>query len=273
MRHLLHTLLPALLCIVLVACKKDTKKDPVVTDTPLPVTPTPTTPTQTTTTGSLKITFRNVVDNQPLVLGSAYVNANGESYTVSKFKYFISNIVLTKTGNVEWTVPETYQIIDQANDTSRTIVLKNIPEASYTSIKFILGVDSARNRSGAQSGGLDVAYASDMYWSWAQGYIFLKLEGTAPTSTTTGNSIEYHIGGFGGANKTQRGFGYNFVSPALVSATSTPVLTFKTNVSELFQTPSTISFATMPTVLASGARAKQIADNYADMISFESLSY
>jgi hypothetical protein len=37
-----------------------------------------------------------------------------------------------------------------------------------------------------------------MYWNSNAGYIFLKMEGTSPVSTTADKKIYYHIGGFGG---------------------------------------------------------------------------
>jgi hypothetical protein len=253
------------------ACKKDKKvTDPVTNDPPPASQPTPSTvPTPTAgPTGSLKLEFRNVVDDQPLALGGSYTNPAGETYTISKFKYYISNIVLTTNTNTEVEVKNLYQIVDQADDTSRTVVLRNIPPGNYRAIRFLLGVDSTRNRSGAQTGGLDVVYAQDMYWSWSQGYIFLKLEGASPSSTLSSKGIEYHMGGFGGVNKAQRPFSYEFAGQvAEVSALRTPTLVMKTEVNEMFKTPSLVSFATTPVVIAAGTRARQLADNYADMIT------
>ncbi len=135
----------------------------------------------------------------------------------------------------------------------------------------MLGVDSLHNVSGAQGGDLDPA--KNMFWSWTTGYIMLKLEGTAPSSTVSGNVIEYHLGGFKGINKTQRNFNLSFgTAMASVTKTTTPKIILKVNANEMFKTPTTLSFATLPIVSSAGANAKLIADNYADMIQFKQIS-
>lgn len=244
------------------ACKKDEKTVEPLESAPEPI------PSQVY--GNLKIEFKNIVDGQQLVLGASYLNPNGESFSLSKFNYYISNVALTKSDNSVFSVKDIYRIVKQDDDTSRTITLRNIPVGNYIAMRVMVGVDSASNNSGAHSGGLDFDYASDMFWGWNQGYIFLKLEGSATTSTLTNNKIEYHIGGYGGANKTQKKYDLSFGSTqAIVSQTTLPVVSLKVNVNELFKNPLTISFATKPQQTSIGAGAKMIADNYADMILFD----
>lgn len=249
------------------SCEKDkqTIEDPTV--------PPPTSVGTTTTgvTGSMKVEFHNMVDSDPLEYGKIYTNPNGDPYTVNKFNYFISNIVLTKTDNSKVTIANQYQIIEQADDTTRTIKLNGIPEGSYKSIGLLLGVDSARNNSGAQSGGLDPNYASDMYWGWNQGYIFLKLEGTSDSSAS--KSITFHMGGSKGTYKTQREFAIDFIATeASVNKGSTPTLHLNVNVNEMFKNPNLIRFSVNSNAQSAGTKlAKTIADNYADMIKFGSI--
>jgi len=244
-------------------CKKDKKTDPEPEPDPK-VTPVVTSPE------SMKIQFSNLVDADPLVLDKKYVSPKGDTFSVSKFNYYISNIVLTKNDNSVVAVNNLYQIIKQSDEASRTINISGIPEGSYKAIKLMLGVDSARNRSGAQTGGLDIAYASDMYWNWNQGYIFLKLEGTSPASAS--NQISYHIGGYGGTYKAQREFVFNFVTEQMnIAASKTPTLNLTVNVNEMFKSPTQVDFAIKPTIASPGQDAQMIADNYADMIKFGSL--
>ena len=251
----------AILCILgVLSCKKDTK------------TTTDPAPTPSTETGSVKLEFENLVDALPLVFGTKYVNQNGDTFTVSKFKYFISNIVLTKEDNSVYAETESYHQLSHSSTGPNKLTIANVPIGNYTSIRFMLGVDSARNTSGAQTGDLDPAKVGDMYWSWSTGYIFLKLEGNSPQSSAAGKFITYHIGGFGGVNKTQRTFNFNFASTkAIVSKTVSPSILLTVNVNELFKSPNLISFATKPSQTSAGANAKVFADNYADMISFKQL--
>lgn len=250
------------LFVAVTACKKDTKKpdttpDPVVVPTP--------------TTGSLKIEFEHVVDTLPLVFNQSYVNPKGDTFQVSKFNYFISNIVITNADNTTFTEPNSYHLVKHSDEASTFITIPNIPLGSYKSIKFMLGVDSARNVSGAQTGDLDLAKSGDMFWSWNTGYIFFKLEGTSPKSGDAQKSLTYHIGGFGGPYKGQRIFDLGFQgTTANITAAITPLVHLSVNVNEFFKTPTLIDVSTLynhmsPTI----ANNKVFADNYADMISFE----
>jgi hypothetical protein len=244
-----------------VICFLSCKKDKTTSPTPEPDVP----------KGTLRIDFSNMVDNAALVFNTDYLNPLGDTFRVTKFNYYISNIVLKKDDNSLFAVPNSYYVIKQSNS-SQSIVLTGLPIASYKSIQFMLGVDSTRNISGAQSGALDPAIEPDMYWSWNTGYIFLKLEGTAPKSTAGDKTIEYHIGGYGGANKTQRIFQLDFGNVAIkVAETITPFLTLKVNVNEIFKSPNMIDFVAMPSVVSTGKNAKSIADNYSDMISIKSI--
>lgn len=250
--------------VVITSCKKDTKS---ATTTSTSTTTTPTTPAGST--GTLKIRFNNVVNTDSLVFNKKYVNPNGDTFSVTKFNYYISNVVLTKDDNSQVTL-NVYQIVKQSDDTSRTVKLSGVPTGSYKSLKFMLGVDSSKNCSGPHTGGLDFVYAQDMFWSWNQGYIFLKLEGTSPVSTIS--IIEYHIGGYMGAYKAQRSFDLSFNSAtANVSGNTSPTVNLVVNVNELFKNPNMISFATDPSIVSPGPKTKIIADNYADMISFGSV--
>src|SRR5258706_15872789 len=68
-------------------------------------------------TGVVKISFINTVKSAPLILDSAeYTNPSGETYRISKLKYYISNIRLSNTGR-QFAEPNSYHLLD-AGDTS-----------------------------------------------------------------------------------------------------------------------------------------------------------
>lgn len=220
--------------------------------------------------GSLYLEFSHVVDAQLLEFGKKYLNPSGDTFTVSKFMYYISNLVLVKEDNSLFTQDESYFLVDASKTSSTKISINSVPYGKYKSIRFVLGVDSIRNVSGAQTGALDPA--NGMFWNWNTGYIMLKLEGAAPSSTVFGNTIEYHMGGYKGVNKTQRSFEIGFNSlTAQVAQDKNPKIRLQTNINEMFSNPNTVRFATLPIVTSSGANAKLIADNYQDMITFTGL--
>ena len=147
-----------------------------------------------TAKNKLRIQFENYVEKDLLKLDSAvYTNAIGQSYSISKFKYYISNIHLRNDDNKEF-ISKEYFLINEDEPASKQIVLNDIPDGNYSTISFTLGVDSLHNCSGIQSGALDPV--KGMFWAWNTGYVFMKLEGKAPQSKSPGNIFEYHIGGY-----------------------------------------------------------------------------
>jgi hypothetical protein len=240
------------LAITVLACRK--KPDPV---DPKPV----------PTNGDLRVTFQNVAGAQPLVLNTGwYVNANGDSLQVSMFKYYISNIVLVKEDGTEVKEPESYHLIDEATNESKSFTIKGIPPGNYTKMKFLIGVDEARNTSGAQTGALDPAHG--MFWNWDTGYIMAKLEGISPHSPEANGSIIYHTGGFKGDMSVLRNISLNFPQLVQISATTIPNAHIKADALEWFQTPNQLSIQEYP-VLMSGPDLVKLANNYADMFTVD----
>jgi hypothetical protein len=77
----------------------------------------------TATTVKLILTFEAMFGDSALVLNNkTYVTANGDSVKISTFKYYISNITLTKTDNSTYTVPESYYLVNH-NSSSTGILL------------------------------------------------------------------------------------------------------------------------------------------------------
>lgn len=262
MKNLFKITTIAVLALILTNCKKDKDKDPE----PTPVNPNPTQPT----TGNLKILFEAMVGDSDLVLGTTetYTNQAGNTFNVTMYKYYISNIKITKTDNSVWIEPNSYHLIDHADDASTLVTIPNVPFGNYKAIEFMIGVDSARNNSGAQTGALDPA--NGMFWSWSSGYIMAKIEGNSPQSTASANKLTFHIGGFSGVNNTIKTVTPSFNGDtAKVTSTISPEIHMSSNLLEWYQTPTVIDFSTINTVHMPGTSAKTIADNYADMFTIE----
>lgn len=236
------------------ACKKP--PDPIDED-PIP------------TTGSLILEFDNVVGGESLVLNdSTYLNQNGDTFTVSLFKYYISNVKLYKANGDHYDVPNSYYLINASVPASSLITINDIPNATYTSIEFMIGVDSTRNVSGVQSGALDPG--NNMFWSWSSGYVMVKFEGTSPQSSASQNSVLYHIGGFSGVNNVLKTITPNLQGNSIViTSTTTPDIHLITDLLEMFKTPTSMDFSVINGIHMPGANAKTVADNYADMITFD----
>ncbi|OSZ82450.1 hypothetical protein CAP35_04050 [Chitinophagaceae bacterium IBVUCB1] len=220
------------------------------------------------TTGSVELMIDNRVKTEDLVLDTKwYTNHLGDSFQISKFNYYVTNIKLI--GGSNYAEPESYHLVEESKSSSQVFTIKNIPNGTYTGISFMIGVDSLRNVSGAQTGALDAS--NGMFWSWNSGYIQLKMEGKAPKSTATDKMLKFHIGGFSGANSTVKTVSLNFPQAITISGSSYHVH-MEANAAKMFGMPNAVDFSTTNTVHMPGATAVKIAENYAGMFSVKEVS-
>lgn len=220
--------------------------------------------------GFLNINIDNVVNNSPLILNTVeYINANNDTFTVDMYKYYISNVQLkTSTGiiNIE---PESYYLVNQEDQNSLHLVIKRVAFHNYTSISFVVGVDSARNVSGSFTGALDPS--NNMFWGWNQGFIMAKLEGHSRQSTEPTQKIVYHIGGFWGKFNGVRKVNLTFPNAAIVNSNHTPTLNLKAELSTWFSYPIPLDFNQYWGITSISKESSNIADNYKNMFTVTSV--
>lgn len=242
---------PVGLLLLLAACQK--KDDP-------PVPP----PTTDLGTGTVQFRYTPVVGDQPLVLGTkTYANAAGDSFNVVMHKYFVSNFSLIDSAGKETALPKAYFLVDA--DSLRTVSISGVSGGQYTKLSFLIGVDSARNVSGAQDGDLNPAgRARGMFWDWNTGYITAKMEGTSPQSTDpAGHSLVYHIGTYSGKFSALRRVTLDLPKTLTVQRGTNPTLQVQSDLKAWFNGTPPISFSQGSTVMEGNATSKKIADNYA----------
>ena len=257
-------LLLSILSFVSFSCQKDKPLNEATNDPAIPIV------NDNTKYGKITLNFENKAGEQSLVLNNqTYINANLDSFTVSKFKYYISNISFVKAdGSVfkEW---ESYYLFDQQNGSLNTLVIDSVPLGEYTKINFLLGVDSARNTAGAQSGALDPT--NGMFWDWNSGYIFLMFEGNSPQSTLFNNTLMFHLGGFTRPYNCIRSINPSFNGGSVViKEQSESTVNITTDVLKMFDAPGKIKFAQTNEAMG-GATGVVIANNAAQMFSVTSI--
>lgn len=223
----------------------------------------------TTPTGPVTINLDHMVGTDPLQLGTgSYKNALGQDFSVSAFKYYLSNITFNKADGSRVALPNTYFLVDAANVASRDVALAEVPVGDYTSMTLTLGVDSARIKAGNFSGALDPN--NNMFWNMnGPEFKNLLLEGYSPqaphaSGAATGGLV-FHIAGYQHAStNTIRTFTVPFPSGVrlLVRADHSPGIHTVVDVARLFASPNQISFATTYNVMG-GLPAARIADNAA----------
>lgn len=230
--------------------------------------------------GSISVKFDNVVGSKDLKFNSeTYVNAAGEEFTVSALNYYISNIKFIAAGGNYYTVPQdsSYFLIREGNVDSQEITINNVPARNYTGIEFVIGIDSLRSVSdiSKRKGILDKdsgpTNQEAMYWDWNPGYIFLKLEGSSDSATSSNSKFYYHIGGFGGlTTKTLNNIRVAKIDfgdqRAAVSENAATQINLKADILKVFNGPTKVRIKENGSVMFIPF-SKNIADNYATMFS------
>jgi hypothetical protein len=257
----LATVLLTVFSLAFSACKKDNDANPAEK-------------------GVLKIEFEPTVDGEDFELNKNYVNSSGETYAISTFKFYVSNIKLKTADGTEYVVPQdsSYFLIHEEEEDQRLITLNNVPAGNYNQVTFTIGVDSLRSTAdlSKRKGVLDPASDEAMYWVWNSGYIFFKLEGSspqAPPDPAGEKKFRYHIGGYGGYDtKTINNLKTITIpmgtSQAQVRTGKQPQIHFSVDVHKFFQSPTPLSIAAYSTVMW-GDYSAVIANNYATIFTFE----
>ncbi len=219
---------------------------------------------------NLVLHFKPVVqfDSTELEFGASYTNFFGQSFTVQTFKFYINSIQLinTDSGKVFEISDDKYFLVDCADSAQSRIQIAVLP-FKYNRIAFTLGVDSARNVSGAQTGALDPALG--MFWTWNSGYVMAKLEGTSPASTAPGNRFEYHIGGFKEPDNVIKEVTllFPFAQNVDLQPGKTTELTIAADVYDWFYNPHDIRLNVVSFIHSPGPLAKQVSENYSKMFT------
>ncbi|MEO6490565.1 MAG: MbnP family protein [Ferruginibacter sp.] len=217
-------------------------------------------------TGTLIITFINTANGKPVVLrDSFYVNPFGERYNITKLKYYISNIAFT--GTQKWKDLNGYYLMNAATDENK--VELQLQPGKYNNMQFLLGVDSMRNCSGAQTGALDPL--NDMFWTWNTGYVMFKLEGTSTASTADLKRLEYHVGGYKGENNvaTKISFDLNSDHTFQINEGEATEIVIETNLDNYWRGNSDIYISEAAVCMTTGKLAKKIASNFSYLFSIK----
>ena len=218
--------------------------------------------------GTLKIIFINTANGKPIVLrDSLYNNYFGEQYSISKLKYYISNLNISENNRNKDLGG--YYLMNAA--VAENNIELSLEPGNYSSLQFLLGVDSIKNCSGAQSGALDPM--NDMFWTWNTGYVMFKLEGTSPVSTADLQRLEYHIGGYKGVNNVATKINFNFTNDhrLQIKSNSTTEVTIETNVDNFWHGTNEVKISEVPIWMTMGGWAKKIAANFSNLFSVKSI--
>lgn len=221
--------------------------------------------------GTISLKFDNRIGTEELVLNQTQsTNAMGETFTISTLNYFVSNIVLENDMGDKVALEDQYFLVREADPSSLNIDLTDIPAGNYTSISYMLGVDSLKSIADVadRKGVLDPAsYGDDnMYWSWNMGYIFFKMEGNSDAVTNNeAQQFQFHIGGFGGKDaptpNNLKMINLSFNQAATVSSNDSPSVHILFDAQQVFDATNKVELASTPMIHNPKVGGK-IAANY-----------
>ena len=238
-----------------------------------------------TTTGSLEVKFENGFNNLgDIVLNqTTQTSVNGQKHQFSTLKYVISNISLIDENGAEFQYhyndPDKGAfIIDQAQAEAGLvrINLNEIPKNNYKKIKLGLGISQSAYLIGQNGQGIfwEKAKSAGMSWSWAAGYVFVKLEGKYGTSSPTTEFMN-HTGNMGDvtANNTPdlyREITLDFPTTARVNGNIIPSVHILADFNQYLSGATSLSLdSTNDNAMGSSTHLVQVTNNLAQMFKVD----
>ena len=209
----------------------------------------------------VKFLFQNKVSQKVLQTDSTYQNAFGEIYKIRSFKYYISDVRLQYKSGQNYNLGVPPHLVNEADSNSKMLIA-TVPAGMITGLSFLVGIDSATNTNGVQTGDLDPA--KGMFWIWNTGYIMAKLEGTSPSSKAPGKAFSYDIGGYKRGENAARQIKLPISAYQL---TNKSVFVISADINKWFDGANVIKIGDQPMCHSPGTLAMQVANNYAHMFS------
>ncbi len=142
--------------------------------------------------GALSLQFQPTYNGKPVTFDSTtFQTASGAHVTFSMLKFYVSGITIHGMDSSSISTSD-HVLVDVTEP--HEVAIPGAPWGRGRAVSFTIGVDSLVNEQGPREGALDPH--NGMYWTWATGYIFLKLEGTLEAPAIARRVYEIHVGGY-----------------------------------------------------------------------------
>jgi len=219
---------------------------------------------------NVNIRFTNRIASEEVNLNSAtYQNFAEEDFSISELKYIISNIEFVKANGDTYSYPknESFFLINQEDDGSKTITLKNIPIENFQTLRFGIGVDQSKYPLNGVLNFIPTAEENQMLWSWSAGYIFFKMEGNYTLEGGNSNeSFLFHIGSHGTSLDN-----YKVVElsseDALLNLYENNLIRIEADVLSVFNAAHEIRINDKPDIQIDPENAPKVAENVSQLFS------
>lgn len=206
------------------------------------------------------LTFHAEMGGEPLVYDQfVYDNPGGAGqFRVRDFRFYLSNLSFGQ-GDQTFAEPNSYHLLRFDNaDKTHSITLPEVPVASIDTVRFLIGVDPAANKSIEVRGDLDPN--SQMAWNWEVGYKFVVFEGALQVDQDV-SPLVYHVG----FSENAREVAFSLPSDVLTEANGQIHLTVDPG--KLFDGSARVDMQALSSVKFNRTDAEMLANNYAAMIA------
>ncbi|WP_019039406.1 MbnP family protein [Psychroflexus tropicus] len=223
-------------------------------------------------TKDVSINFLNTINSEIINLDSnTYQNSAGEEFSINELKYIISNIEFEKeNGDVfRYPVEDGYFLINQENNDSKFITLKNIPIENFKILRLGIGIDQSNYPLNGVDNFVPTAEESGMLWSWSAGYIFFKMEGNYSVNQVQSPFL-FHIGSHGTNLDNYKVVELSSQEPFL-NLNQQNLISIKADLLKVFNATHDIQIQDKPDVQIDPENAPKIAENVSQMFSLVSV--
>lgn len=228
--------------------------------------------------GSVTLNVTKDFNGTAFALNTNFVDDHSNTLKFTRFRYWISNVKLTKADTTQYSVPGSYYLmstnstINPANINSgmtiaaanrEQITIANVPAATYTAIQFSVGVDSTYNDNlSMQAGDLHIHQDMANYtWMWNSSYLFSQITGSCESCASNKN-LAFDIG----ANTNYRTLtAMTLPSNIVLTKGKTGVINVRANVAKIFQVNGGAGVNTSTVTASGGARRINASSNSAQM--------
>lgn len=163
-----------------------------------------------------------------------YLLPSGVKIQLSQLRFYLSNVRLINLDGTEILIPESWILVKPGIE---TFPIGTVTPGKFKGVKFLVGIDSASNSGGTspadRPAGHPLGFQSpSMFWSWASGYIFVRMEGSVDTTGTGTPNLPFvcHVG----SNALKREVQINFTDTLSVSSGVESFVHLKVQLDKLF---------------------------------------
>ncbi|MCP4442617.1 MAG: hypothetical protein GY810_27225 [Aureispira sp.] len=190
--------------------------------------------------GNTTLNINHVVGTEALSFDEIkYTLAAGHSYSVSRLKYYISNVVLTTNEGAIHSVTTPFYC-DAQDASTLSLDLGEVPAGTYSQISFTFGLNATTNKPNALS---NTTENINMIWpiSGEEGYHCMKLEGKYDSLSANIITKNYniHTGPAGGKDNS---ITFSFPLSSMIVDGNNWTIGLTMDVSQWFKEPITYDF-------------------------------